>query len=63
MNVNLSPDELAILVSSLNSLSKREEYKLNEQYGNIAPLYNKLYSLMMQETATKVSHAPYHWGN
>lgn len=63
MKINLSPDELAILVSSLNHLSKRDEYRLSGQYGDIAPLYNKLYSLMMEETVAKVSHAPYHWDN
>lgn len=63
MKVTLSQDELSILVSSLNHLSKREEYKLSEQHGNIAPLYNKLYSLMMEETVSKVSLPPYHWDN
>ena len=40
--VQLSKNELSILLSALNYLSTREEKQLHHQYGSILRLYNKL---------------------
>jgi hypothetical protein len=40
--VQLSKNELSILLSALNYLSTREEKQLHHEYGSILRLYNKL---------------------
>ena len=40
--VQLSKNELSILLSDLNYLSTREEKQLHHEYGSILRLYNKL---------------------
>ena len=40
--VQLSKNELSILLSALNYSSTREEKQLHHQYGSILRLYNKL---------------------
>ena len=40
--VQLSKNELSILLSSLNYLSTREEKQLHHEYGSILKLFNKL---------------------
>ena len=40
--VQLSKNELSILLSALNYLSTREEKQLHHEYGSILKLYNKL---------------------
>tara|TARA_R100000008_G_scaffold80712_1_gene63331 strand:- start:137 stop:328 length:192 start_codon:yes stop_codon:yes gene_type:complete len=40
--VQLSKNELSILLSALNYLSTREEKQLYHEYGSILKLYNKL---------------------
>ena len=40
--VQLSKNELSILLSALNYLSTREEKQLHHQYGSILKLFNKL---------------------
>ena len=40
--VQLSKNELSILLSALNYLSTREEKQLHHHYGSILRLYNKL---------------------
>ena len=40
--VQLSKNELSILLSALNYFSTREEKQLHHEYGSILRLYNKL---------------------
>ena len=40
--VQLSKNELSILLSALNYLSTREEKQLHHEYGSILRVYNKL---------------------
>ena len=40
--VQLSKNELYIILSALNYLSTREEKQLHHEYGSILRLYNKL---------------------
>lgn len=56
--VNLNKNELYVLTSALQCLTRSEEMRLQKEYGEIAPLYNKLYSLMCEETAGKVAYIP-----
>lgn len=44
MNINLNNQELEVLISSLQLLSKNEENKLNRDGVSVAALYNKIYS-------------------
>ena len=43
-SVNLLPYELNIIMAGLNSLSLRDEIKMNKEYGSVSALYNKIYS-------------------
>ena len=43
-SVNLLPYEMNILMAGLNSLSLRDEIKMNKEYGSVSALYNKIYS-------------------
>jgi hypothetical protein len=43
-SVNLLPYEMNILMAGLNSLSLRDETRLNKEYGSVSALYNKIYS-------------------
>jgi hypothetical protein len=43
-SVNLLPYEMNILMAAMNSLSLRDETKLNKEYGSVSALYNKIYS-------------------
>lgn len=45
MNINLSNQELEVLMFSLQSLSYDEEMKLNESVTSVSALFNKLYSV------------------
>jgi hypothetical protein len=44
-SVNLLPYEMNILMAAMNSLSLRDETKLNKEYGSVSALYNKIYSV------------------
>jgi len=44
MNIQLNNQELEVLISSLQLLSKNEESKLNSDEVSVAALYNKIYS-------------------
>ena len=63
VTVNLNKTELFVLTSALQYLTRNEEMKLQKEYGELAPLYNKLYSLMCEETAGKVAHHTDQQGN
>jgi len=45
MNINLSREELDVLLFSLQSLSYDDEMKLTERLTSVSALYNKLYSV------------------
>lgn len=42
--VNLTKEELNILICGLNALHYNEEKRLNREYGSVCALYNKLYT-------------------
>lgn len=42
--MNLSHDELSILIYGLNAINSYEEKRLSQQYGSVSALYNKLFS-------------------
>ena len=42
--ISLNENELQILLSALNSLDKRNENTLTNQYGSVSSLYNKLFT-------------------
>ncbi|MFZ9377115.1 MAG: hypothetical protein ACO25K_08325 [Candidatus Fonsibacter ubiquis] len=42
--MNLNTIELKVLLSSLQSLSSKEENKLNNEYCSVPSLYNKIFS-------------------
>jgi hypothetical protein len=44
-SVNLLPYEMNIIMAALNNLSLRDERKLEEEYGSVSALYNKIYTL------------------
>jgi len=44
-SVNLLPYEMNIIMAALNNLTLRDEKKLEEEYGSVSALYNKIYSL------------------
>lgn len=46
--VNLLPYEMNILMAALNNLTLRDEKKLEEEYGSVSALYNKIYSVWEQ---------------
>tara|TARA_Y100000385_G_C13072397_1_gene629697 strand:+ start:287 stop:493 length:207 start_codon:yes stop_codon:yes gene_type:complete len=50
IQVTLTKSELFMITSSLQYLSRTSELRIAEEYGAIAPLYNKLVSL--QEIGT-----------
>jgi len=45
MNINLSREELDVLLFSLQSLSYDDEMKLTESLTSVSALYNKIYSV------------------
>lgn len=47
-SVNLLPYEMNIIMAALNNLSLRDERKLEEEYGSVSALYNKVYSIWEQ---------------
>ena len=47
-SVNLLPYEMNIIMAALNNLTLRDEKKLEEEYGSVSALYNKIYSVWEQ---------------
>jgi hypothetical protein len=47
-SVNLLQYEMNIIMAALNNLSLRDEKKLEEEYGSVSALYNKIYTLWEQ---------------
>lgn len=43
--VRLNVHEIGILLSALQCVDLREEHQIAKQYGSVAALYNKLYSV------------------
>jgi len=44
-SVNLLPYEMNIIMAALNNLTLPDEKKLEEEYGSVSALYNKIYSV------------------
>lgn len=42
--MNFNTSELKVLLSSLQSLSNRDEIKLTNQYCSVSSLYNKIFT-------------------
>ena len=47
-SVNLLLYEMNIIMAALNNLTLRDEKKLEEEYGSVSALYNKIYSVWEQ---------------
>jgi len=47
-NVNLNVHEMGVIISALQQLDLREEYRIAKEYGSVPALYNKLYSVFEQ---------------
>jgi len=47
-SVRLNVHEIGILLSALQQVDLREEVQIARQYGSVAALYNKLYSVWEQ---------------
>lgn len=62
IQVTLTNSELFILTCALQHLSRTSEMKLAEEYGAIAPLYNKLVSSQENGTDYDLS-TPRHGGD
>ena len=46
--VNLNVHEMGVILSALQELNLREESRIAREYGSVAALYNKLYSVWEQ---------------
>jgi hypothetical protein len=55
IQVTLTKSELFMITSSLQYLSRNAELRIAEEYGAIAPLYNKLVSLQEIRTVDDLS--------
>lgn len=62
IQVTLTNSELFMLTCSLQYLSRTAEMQIAEEYGAIAPLYNKLVSLQENGTVNDLS-TPRHGGD
>lgn len=46
--VRLNVHEIGVILSALQELNLREEYRIAREYGSVPALYNKLYSVWEQ---------------